>query len=260
MKLSDFLKENNAYDNFCSSFDLEFQKGDIVCIGSSFDYTESGYGTSFWVDLNKKWFLCHNKEYDMDWLIKGFKPNPNLSQDYRFEKMVKNYEKFGSLVIGVDFDFTLNDPVTKETYLDMVHLIKRMNQHNFKICIWTANEDREYVEDVPIPTRKYKFDGDKLLVCYLRCTDYTPSSLTLKDYIDMDFIELACPPTEVSWVDALKAYKDGDEIYCMNSNRLYSKYVPFKGSGALKDVDGQAITVQELFNMKWYIGKPIIVI
>lgn len=72
--------------------------------------------------------------------------NPNISRDYRFEKMIRNYNKFGSLVIGVDFDFTLTDPVTKETYLDMVELIKRMNSQSFKLCIWTANSDREYVE------------------------------------------------------------------------------------------------------------------
>ena len=62
--------------------------------------------------------------------------------------MLNNYNKFGSLVIGVDFDFTLNDPVTKETYLDVVQVIKKLNEHNFKICIWTANEDREYVQKI----------------------------------------------------------------------------------------------------------------
>lgn len=73
--------------------------------------------------------------------------NPFLYDDNRFMKMMNNYNKFGNLVIGVDFDFTLNDPVTKETYLDIVSLIKELNNLNFKICIWTANEDREYVEN-----------------------------------------------------------------------------------------------------------------
>lgn len=74
--------------------------------------------------------------------------NPFLNSDLRFMKMINNYNKFGSLVIGVDFDFTLNDPVTGETYLDIVSLIKELNKLNFKICIWTANEDREYIEKI----------------------------------------------------------------------------------------------------------------
>lgn len=80
--------------------------------------------------------------------MKTTETNPYLSSQVRFDKMMSNYNKFGNLVIGVDFDFTLNDPITDKTYLDIVELIKRMMKHNFKICIWTANEDREFVEKI----------------------------------------------------------------------------------------------------------------
>lgn len=74
--------------------------------------------------------------------------NENRNYQYRLEKMIRNYNTYGNLVIGIDFDFTLNDPVTKGTYKDMIDLIQQLNYHNFKICIWTANEDREYVESI----------------------------------------------------------------------------------------------------------------
>lgn len=95
--------------------------------------------------------------------------NPYTSSAVRFHKMMNNYKKFGNLVIGVDFDFTLNDPVTKETYLDIVSLIKELNNLNFKICIWTANDDREYVEDT-LAEHNLKWD-------YYNCSPINPSSV-----------------------------------------------------------------------------------
>ena len=63
--------------------------------------------------------------------------------------MLSNYHKYGSLVIGVDFDFTLNCPISKHTYSDIVELLQKMQdkKYNFIFCVWTANTDREYVEN-----------------------------------------------------------------------------------------------------------------
>ena len=79
-----------------------------------------------------------------------FKPNkiiinPNLDKNYRLQKIIRNYQKFGNIVVGVDFDFTLVDAITGETYEDIVQILKRGQRNEITYCIWTANEDEEYV-------------------------------------------------------------------------------------------------------------------
>lgn len=77
-----------------------------------------------------------------------FVKNPFLDENVRLEKMLSNYKKYNSLIIGVDFDFTLNCPISKHTYSDIVDLLKSLQdeKYNFIFCVWTANIDREYVE------------------------------------------------------------------------------------------------------------------
>ncbi len=72
--------------------------------------------------------------------------NPNLDKDYRLKKIIRNYEKFGTLVVGVDFDFTLVDAVTNETYQDIVEILKRGQRKEIIYCIWTANDNDAYVK------------------------------------------------------------------------------------------------------------------
>lgn len=71
--------------------------------------------------------------------------NPNLDKEYRLQKIIRNYEKFGNVVVGVDFDFTLVDAVTHEIYQDIVQILKRGQRKEITYCIWTANDDEEYV-------------------------------------------------------------------------------------------------------------------
>lgn len=72
--------------------------------------------------------------------------NPNLDRDYRLKKIIRNYEKFGNIVVGVDFDFTLVDAVTNETYKDIVEILKRGQRKEIIYCIWTANDNDAYVK------------------------------------------------------------------------------------------------------------------
>ena len=71
--------------------------------------------------------------------------NPNLDKNYRLQKILRNYKKFGNVVVGVDFDFTLVDAVTHETYQDIVEILKRGQRKEITYCVWTANDDEEYV-------------------------------------------------------------------------------------------------------------------
>lgn len=72
--------------------------------------------------------------------------NPNLDKDYRLQKIIRNYDKFDKVVVGVDFDFTLVDAVTNETYQDIVEILKRGQLNEVIYCIWTANDNDAYVK------------------------------------------------------------------------------------------------------------------
>lgn len=72
--------------------------------------------------------------------------NPNLDKNYRLKKIIRNYEKFGNIVVGVDFDFTLVDAITNEIYEDIVEILKRGQRKEIVYCIWTANIDDDYVK------------------------------------------------------------------------------------------------------------------
>lgn len=74
--------------------------------------------------------------------------NPNLDIDYRLNKIIKNYEKHGSVVIGVDFDYTIFDLQTHKVYDDVVSILKRGSRKEIIYCVWTANDDRSLVDNV----------------------------------------------------------------------------------------------------------------
>lgn len=94
MKLSEFLKENNAYDDFVKNFDKEFyedkymfSKG-AVTLENAFHWEKRN--NTFWIDLYKKWDNYKDlKEYDMNWLL-------NTSNKLEFKNNFKDYDLFGN--------------------------------------------------------------------------------------------------------------------------------------------------------------------
>lgn len=76
LKLSKFLKKNNAYKKFIKNFDVIFFKKEstllnLVCIVTSFNWENSPEGYEYWFTLSEKWKDKDRlKEYDMDFLLK----------------------------------------------------------------------------------------------------------------------------------------------------------------------------------------------
>lgn len=71
--------------------------------------------------------------------------NPHRFNYNRLEKLKTTSDKF-SLVIGVDFDFTLVDSLNNyKLYQDIVELLRAAHEVGFTLCIWTANEDTNLV-------------------------------------------------------------------------------------------------------------------
>lgn len=88
-------------------------------------------------EIKNKYFPQH---------LKKSGTNPNLDMNYRLQKIIRNYQKHGNVVVGVDFDFTLVDAITGETYEDIVQILKRGQRKEIIYCIWTANDSDAYVK------------------------------------------------------------------------------------------------------------------
>lgn len=76
LKLSKFLKKNNAYKKFIKNFDKRYFKKEsitfnLLCIVTSFNWGNSPEGYDYWFTLSEKWKDKDRlKVYDMDWLLK----------------------------------------------------------------------------------------------------------------------------------------------------------------------------------------------
>lgn len=82
-------------------------------------------------------------------------------------RLLNEYDKHGSLTIGVDFDGTLHDyHKTGATYEQVRQLVRDLHEVNCKIIIWTAHRDHAYVaqflKDNNIPFDGINTDGVKL--------------------------------------------------------------------------------------------------
>ena len=81
IKLSDFLKENNAYDEFVKNFDLSYYRKctfspvENVNFINAFSWLDNN--ADYWDDLIVKWDKLKYVSYDMDWLIHGKKYDMN---------------------------------------------------------------------------------------------------------------------------------------------------------------------------------------
>jgi len=85
--------------------------------------------------------------------------NPYMQTPRRVDKLIKQYKEHGSLIIGVDFDFTIYDSDTKTMYTYIVNLIIQAQQLNCKLCLWTAN-GTERVERIITECAKYNLVFD----------------------------------------------------------------------------------------------------
>ena len=74
--------------------------------------------------------------------------DPYLDTEASYNRLLTDYMKYGSLVIGVDFDGTFHD-YHKEghTYFKVEQLIRDLKSINCKIIVWTAYQDLDYVKD-----------------------------------------------------------------------------------------------------------------
>lgn len=74
-------------------------------------------------------------------------------------RLLNEYEKYGSLVIGFDFDGTVHDyHKTGAKYDSVIQLLRDLKAANCKLICWTAYPDLKYVETF-LTENRIPFDG-----------------------------------------------------------------------------------------------------
>lgn len=75
------------------------------------------------------------------------------------ERLVDEYAKYGSLVVGFDFDGTVYDyHKSGATYNQVIELLRDLKKLNCKLICWTAQSDLTFVENFLIDNN-IPFDG-----------------------------------------------------------------------------------------------------
>lgn len=74
-------------------------------------------------------------------------------------RLVNEYEKHGSIVVGFDFDGTVHDyHKTGAKYDKVIELLRELKAINCKLICWTAYPDLEYVKTF-LTDNNIPFDG-----------------------------------------------------------------------------------------------------
>lgn len=69
-----------------------------------------------------------------------------LNPENSFNRLVEEYNKYGSLVVAFDFDDTVYDFHKKgRIYSDVIKLLQELKSINCYLICWTGNEDSEMV-------------------------------------------------------------------------------------------------------------------
>lgn len=90
-----------------------------------------------------------------------------LIEGKSYERLLSEYQKYGSLTIGFDFDGTVHDyHKTGATYNLVIQLLRDLKEIGCDLLCWTAYKDHSYVikflEENNIPFDGVNTDGIKL--------------------------------------------------------------------------------------------------
>lgn len=71
-----------------------------------------------------------------------------LNPTETYKRLLSEYNKYGSLVVAVDFDGTLYDFHNEGiTFYNVIDLLRELKKANCYIIIFTANDNTEFIEN-----------------------------------------------------------------------------------------------------------------
>ena len=109
VKLSEFLKEHGAYEEFVVNFDKGYARRNRfeenvngICV--AFIWEESEQGHTYWSDLNNTWKVIPDKENDLEWLMLGSDEGsePSTDQAPHMNHNIKAYPESFEIVQNHD--------------------------------------------------------------------------------------------------------------------------------------------------------------
>lgn len=109
-----------------------------------------------------------------------------LKFDSAYNRLWAEYQKYGSLIVAVDFDDTLFDfHGTGESYEQVRQLVRDLHKANCFIAIWTGNQDIEFVTNF-LKENNIPFDSinDEAPVSKKVLGDKIPRKLYANVYLD----------------------------------------------------------------------------
>lgn len=109
-----------------------------------------------------------------------------LKPNSAYDRLWAEYQKYGSLIVAVDFDDTLYDFwKTGESYEQVRQLVRDLHKANCFIAIWTGNQDIEFVTNF-LKENNIPFDSinDEAPVSKKVLGDNIPRKLYANVYID----------------------------------------------------------------------------
>lgn len=109
-----------------------------------------------------------------------------LKEDSAYNRLWAEYQKYGSLIVAVDFDDTIYDFHGEGNSYEMVRqLVRDLHEVNCYIVIWTGNQNIEFVTEF-LNKNKIPFDSinDEAPVSKKLLGDKVPRKVYANVYID----------------------------------------------------------------------------
>lgn len=222
IKLSEFLKENGAYEKFVRNFDKEYKASYLhreLDIINAFDWDKSPENYSYWNKLDDKWGDIDDdlKIYDMDWLI--YEKEIEQESDSTPQQIPNNnFEEFGFTKPELKGHIYFKG--VEGYYYGVVEETSIIT----KTVIWNENGEAYNYEGIGV-SNYYKFDLNKI---------------ELKWYEEKDKYD--------NYLGKLIISKDND-IKIIDEIQEETDELSFN----IKCVDGHYIWIEELENKDWKI-------
>lgn len=118
--------------------------------------------------------------------MEAIKTDPYLVQGASYKRLKEESEKYGSLLVAVDFDDTLYDFHKKgREYNLMIQLIRDLYFKGHYIIIWTGNQDIEFIKSyLDLHQIPYNSINDEAPVSKERLGNNIPRKVYASVYID----------------------------------------------------------------------------
>ena len=153
-KLSDFLKENNCYEEFINNFDKEFRyenwkRGDLGSLICAFGWGSNTQGLEYWDTLNTKWENLKHKENDMVEFFEDKELNKVTEDNEVKSEATSEVTRLQKKITNLHYSLSKKDEKLKNQALELSSLLSQ-KQHLQQQLKLEVNIKEEYTKSLII--------------------------------------------------------------------------------------------------------------